>query len=71
MNEFESWNLKNNVTLLQFKDTKKNIQYYIKLIESLYKSPAFLHYIKSVENYLHNNTNVDLIYSMRMSFHEL
>lgn len=71
MNEFESWSLKNNVTLLQFKDTKKNIQHYIKLIESLYKTPAFLDYIKSVENYLHNNTNVDLIYSMRMSFHEL
>lgn len=79
---FLSWCDKNNLCLLQFKKTEKNLEDFCKFIEKNYKTKNILNSVKCMEKFIskllklklsrNSNTNIDFALSnMRMTICEL
>ena len=75
--EFIGWCSKNNISLLHFKKTDKNLMEFCKFIENNYKSPSLLkgientHYFINKELQNKNSKNDYLLYNLRMSLCEM
>lgn len=54
---FLSWCYENNINLLEFTKTLTNLQNFFEMIERLYLSKKFLHYVGTYENFLYYLTN--------------
>ena len=53
---FISWCYENNLNLLEFTKTLSNLQSFYEMIERLYLSKKYLHYVGTYENFLYNLT---------------
>ena len=75
--EFIDWCKKNNISLLHFKKTDKNLMEFCKFIEKNYKSPSLLKGIKNTSFFINkefqnkNNKNYYLLNNLRMSLCEM
>ena len=54
---FLSWCYENNLNLLEFTKTISNLHNFYEMIERLYLSKKYLHYVGSYENFLSTLTN--------------
>jgi hypothetical protein len=66
--DFQSWCIKNNINIFQFRQTSKNIINFGNLIEEKYSEKTFLEYIANMESHLHKiQLNKELTLTMRMT----
>ena len=68
INEFISWNVKNNTNVILFKKTQTNITSYCDLIEKLFQNESFIKTIKKVERVMKTKQTQD---TLRMTVFEL
>lgn len=68
INDFISWNIKNNINIINFKKTHTNITSYCDLIKKLYQNEQFIKTIKRVETIMITKQPID---TLRMTIYEM
>jgi hypothetical protein len=68
INDFITWNVKNNINIIKFKKTQKNITSYCDLIKNIYQNETFIKTIRKIETIMKTKKTHD---TMRMVLYEM
>jgi len=68
INDFITWNVKNNINIINFKKTQKNITSYCDLIKNIYQNETFIKTIRKIETITKTKKTHD---TMRMVLYEM
>jgi hypothetical protein len=68
INDFITWNVKNNINIINFEKTQKNITSYCDLIKNKYQNESFIKTIQKVETIMKTKNTQN---TMRMTLYEM